>query len=73
MLLRRYHVDATGPSPQVGDGLERPDTTAKKPVWVEFADSLGLDTDGTKDDLIARVNEALGDTTTPDTEDTPKG
>lgn len=47
--------DATDASPNVTGGPQRPAESDRKSEWVEYAGSLGIDTDGfTKDELIER-------------------
>lgn len=45
---------------QEGAGLGRPPLSANKPRWVAYAEALGLDSSGTKDQIIARVDAAGG-------------
>lgn len=48
----------------VGDGTEetappsRPPRSANKARWVDYADALGVDSSGTKDQIIARLEDA---------------
>ena len=50
------------PRPQPGtepvevDVVERPALGAAKGKWVAYADSLGVDSSGTKDDIIERID-----------------
>ena len=57
----RYDVVAQVPQPEPeseAETLQPPSRTALRSVWVVYAESLGVDSSGTKLQIIARVVDA---------------